>query len=76
MAARAQIHKEFAIAGRPGNESCMVLWVTHLPGDGGMDWGYSSKSEDALPLSTYWQRRFRADCEAINVTPAFYRALT
>jgi hypothetical protein len=35
-----------------------------LPGDGGVDWGYADKAKDALPLSTYWMRRFVANARA------------
>ena len=35
------------------------------------DFGYVDKIEKALPLSPYWQRRFRKDLERCNHTPHF-----
>ena len=35
-----------------------------LPGDGGKDWGYTDDPDKALPLSTYWKRRFVANARA------------
>lgn len=34
-------------------------YVAQLPGDGGVDWGYTSKISKAIDLSEYWMRRFR-----------------
>lgn len=44
-----------------------VLYVSALPGEGGADWGYTTRFEGvngmdkAKPLSPYWWRRFAAD---------------
>jgi len=38
-----------------------VLWyVDSLPGEGGVDWGYTGSSSKARTLTPYWQRRFAA----------------
>ena len=59
-------------------------WVAQLPGDGGVDWGYSThttgtlfnpKAEHGLDLpiilTPYWQRRFAADCRRTNTVAVF-----
>lgn len=46
-------------------------YVESLPGDGGVDWGYTTKVDQAIPLSPYWQKRFRANCRAVGVTCSF-----
>lgn len=44
-------------------------YVAQLPGHGGVDWGYTphihgKRGMDVpIPLSVYWQRRFRRDEE-------------
>lgn len=35
------------------------------------DWGYTDNVEKALPLSPYWQRRFRKDTERVGHKPHF-----
>ena len=40
-------------------------------GDDGVDWGYHTDPKKAIPLSTYWQRRFAADCRRVGVTARF-----
>jgi len=37
------------------------LYVSELPGHGGVDWGYTPNFDKALPLSRYWHRRFMAN---------------
>jgi hypothetical protein len=32
-----------------------------LPGREGVDWGWTDKIAEAMELSPYWQRRFKAD---------------
>jgi hypothetical protein len=32
-----------------------------LPGQGGVDWGWTDKAAEAMVLSEYWQRRFKSD---------------
>ena len=39
----------------------MVYWVAQVKGDGGVDWGYTTSSAEAIKLSPYWQARFKAD---------------
>lgn len=38
-----------------------TVYVAQIPGDGGKDWGYTDKREQAIPLSVYWRRRFECD---------------
>ena len=62
------------IAFRKG-ASGKTMYVSHIPGDGGVDWGYTNKVEGnvwqgkvydpALPLSKwYWQRFAKAHKDA------------
>ena len=51
--------------------STQLYWVSHLPGHGGKDWGYTSAPSDAIQLSPYWQRRFAADCRHGGATAQF-----
>lgn len=45
--------------------SALVPWyVASVPGDGGMDWGWSPKAKDAIPLSESEWERFVADQHA------------
>ena len=39
-------------------------YAQNLPGDGGVDWGYTELPDEALLLSTYWMRRFVANARA------------
>jgi hypothetical protein len=41
--------------------SCPRWWVAQLPGDGGKDWGWTTKREEAIDIPPYWQKRFLAD---------------
>ncbi len=34
-------------------------YVRELPGQGGADYGYVTDASKAVPMSPYWQRRFR-----------------
>jgi hypothetical protein len=34
-------------------------YVSHRPGDGGVDWGYTLEPAKAVPLSVFWLNRFR-----------------
>jgi hypothetical protein len=36
------------------------------------DWGYTTKRENALPLSPYWQRRFASDSRKCKRIAYFY----
>lgn len=46
-------------------------YVSSLPTGGDPDYGYDDKVEKALPLTPYWQRRFRKEMERCNRTPHF-----
>jgi hypothetical protein len=46
-----------------------LLYVSEVPGDGGVDWGYTHSRERALLLNTYFARRFAADCRRVGCTP-------
>jgi hypothetical protein len=48
-----------------------TFYVAQLPGDGGKDWGYTDKREQAIPLSVYWRRRFEADQARCNRIGSF-----
>ena len=39
-------------------------WVGSLQGDGGVDWGWTDKESEAIEMSLWWQRRYRADRRA------------
>ena len=41
-------------------------YVAQLPGQGGKDWGYTMDVKQALDLSPYWVRRFRAYCNHLG----------
>jgi hypothetical protein len=34
-------------------------YVSHKPGDGGYDWGYTKDVSEAIPLSVWWFHRFQ-----------------
>lgn len=64
-----------------------VYYVSALPGQNGIDWGFTDKIEGypsrlpgdnttvrldaAKPLTPYWQARFAAYCRAVNRTASF-----
>jgi len=54
-------------------------YVAQLPGDGGVDWGYTndphSANDPAIRLSVYWQRRFRADRMHCNQPCQFHEVV-
>ena len=71
----------FALCWRVSRTTGTCLYVSHLPGEAGADWGYTSKPEGtpalwpgsglldvAKPLNRHWQRRFRADCRRVGET--------
>ncbi len=61
-----------AIAGRQWSiKPYIFYYVSELPGEGGVDWGYTTKSEQAIVLSPYWQRRFNHDMQAVNTSAKF-----
>lgn len=61
-----------------------IFYVSQTPGEDGPGWGYTTKREGvelydyekgihraydaAKPLSPYWQRRFRVNCEQTGMT--------
>ena len=52
---------------------CSRLWqkgktfyVGAVPGQGGKDWGYETHPGRAVPISAYWQRRFKADMRHVG----------
>jgi hypothetical protein len=47
------------------------FYVSEKPGDGGVDWGYTTDPQKAIPLNSYWQRRFAADCRRTNSVAMF-----
>lgn len=36
----------------------VVEFAREIPGEGGVDWGYVSRSEDARPMTEFWRLRF------------------
>lgn len=46
-------------------------YVAQLPGEGGVDWGYSTKRTDARPMSIYWRQRFESDMARVKQIAAF-----
>ena len=62
-----------AIACRPWSKSLPVFWVQDLKGRKG-DWGYTTNSSEALPLTPAQQARFASDCKAVGVTASFIPA--
>lgn len=59
-----------AIASRPWSKSCPFFYVQNVKGKTG-DWGYTTDSKKAMPLTPAQQKRFAADCKAVGVTPTF-----
>lgn len=59
-----------AIAHRFWSKSCPIFYVESVKGRKG-DWGYTTDSKKALPLTPAQQQRFAADCRAVGVTPTF-----
>ena len=47
------------------------FWVAQLPGDDGVDWGYTRKRAQAIMLTSYWRRRFAADCRREGAVARF-----
>jgi hypothetical protein len=53
------------LAARIGRDN--RLWfVEQVPGDGGKDWGYTSKRENALLLNRCFAKRFEADSKSVR----------
>jgi len=62
-----------AIAHRFWSKSCPIFYVESVKGRQG-DWGYTTDSKKALPLTPAQQQRFAADCRAVGVTSTFIPA--
>ena len=43
------------------NANGKILYVSQLPGDGGVDWGYTSRPGDALHVSGWWRNKYIAE---------------
>jgi hypothetical protein len=61
-----------AIGWREWTHGGDIYFVQSLPGDGGVDWGYTKNPAEAIDLSPYWQRRFRRDCERVGYEAHFF----
>ena len=48
-----------------------IMWVANLPCRGGVDWGYTQDPKQALLISPYWQRRFKADMYRVGSDAMF-----
>ena len=45
----------------PNSNTHVALYVSELPGEGGVDWGYTPDASKAKPLTDYWWKRFAAN---------------
>lgn len=43
-----------------------VWYVSHLPGQGGKDWGYTTKHADSILVTEYWKNRFLSDMRKVG----------
>jgi hypothetical protein len=48
-----------------------TMYVAQTPDKNGVDWGYTEKRDQALPLSVYWRRRFDKDRERCGAVAGF-----
>lgn len=72
MQRETAMKRENCIAWRTANKLGGRLWyVSHLPGEGGKDWGYDYTVAKARLLTPYWCRRFRRDCERVGAVAGF-----
>ena len=62
------------IASRYWDKRNPVFYVSELIGKVG-DWGYTTDVTKAIHLSQYWQKRFNADCNRVNVKANFIKVL-
>ena len=60
------------IASRYWDKNNPVFYVSELIGNQG-DWGYTTDAQKAVYLSSYWQRRFKADCDKVGVKATFIK---
>jgi hypothetical protein len=47
-------------------------YVAQVPGEGGVDWGYTTDIAKARGLNKYWQRRFAADARHVGHKAYFW----
>lgn len=69
------------LAWRYWSKARPVFYVSQLPGREGADYGYTDRIQGtqrgsetldaAIPLSPYWQKRFRADCARARTIARF-----
>ena len=69
------------LAWRYWSKAMPILYVAQLPGNNGADYGYTEKRKGtlsrgemldaAIPLSPYWQKRFKAHCSRMGVVARF-----
>lgn len=59
-----------SIAYRFWSKSIPLFFVSDLKGSKG-DWGYTTDSKKALPLTPAQQKRFAADCKVAGVEAQF-----
>lgn len=45
----------------PNGKTYYIGKPNGLPGQGGVDWGWTDVASEAMELTPYWQRRFLAD---------------
>lgn len=45
----------------PNGKTYYIGSPSGLPGQGGKDWGWTDIPSEAMVLTPYWQRRFKAD---------------
>jgi len=38
---------------------CPTWYVSELPGNGGVDWGWTDKRDKAIHLTPFWESRFK-----------------
>jgi len=50
----------------------LTFYVEQLPGEGGVDWGYTTDLNKARDLNPYWQKRFNSDCKFCGRKDNFY----
>lgn len=59
-----------ATAYRFWSKACPFFFVQSVKGRVG-DWGYTTDSKKAIPLTPAQQKRFAADCRAVGVVATF-----
>lgn len=47
-------------------DTAHIFYVAQVPGDDGVDWGYTQNPSQAAKVSEYWMRRFKADCGRVG----------